>query len=179
MTRVDAAQLFESALRWLQGRYSEYRFFTERDIVWTVQLRLIDEIERAGLPYRIFSDHTISGRTRADLAILDGESVEVAAEFKYEPSHERRSDRGGDIWASKLNPSVVFWTGEGSVERDVQRLSQYVDGGSAKAAFSVFIDEGGRFRHRDPHGGSEWIDWGHGVWALWSKTGPPAGVPGP
>lgn len=167
---MEAAELFESTLRWLQGRYTNYRFFTERDIVWIVQLRILEEIARTALPYRVFNDHTIFGRTRTDLAILAGDTVEVAIEFKYEPSHERRADRGGDIWPSKLDPSVVFWTGEGSVERDILRVRDYVDQRNVKVAFSVFIDEGGRFRHRDPYLGSEWVDWGQGVWVLWSKT---------
>ena len=145
--------------------------FAERDIVWTLQLRISQEIERAGLPYRVFNDQTVFGRTRADLAILEGESIEVAAEFKYEPSHTRRADRGGDILLSKLDPSVVFWTGVGSMKKDVQRVREYVERWNVKKAFSVFIDEGGHFRHRDPHPGSEWIDWGQGAWMLWSQSG--------
>ncbi len=168
---MEATELFEEALRWLQREYKEYKFFAERDIVWTVQLRILQEIERAGLSYRVFNDHTMWRGVRADLAILDGDSVEVAAEFKYEPSHDRRADRGGDIWPSKLDPSVVFWRGkDGSVEKDVQRVRDYVEQGKATAAYSVFIDEGGRFNWRDPHPGTEWIDWGHGIWVLWSQT---------
>ena len=167
---MKAADLFESALQWMQERYTDFRFFAERDIVWTLQLRISLEIEGGGLPYRVFNDHTIFRGTRTDLAILDGDSAEVAVELKYEPSHARRADRGGDIWPSKLDPSVVFWTGEGSVEKDVQRIREYVDRGSVREAFSVFIDEGCHFRWRDPHPGSEWIDWGQGVWVLRSHS---------
>ena len=165
---MEAVELFEATLRWLQSRYSDFRFFTERDIVWTVQLRLLAEIAELGLPYRAFNDHTIRRGIRADLVILDGDSLEVAAEFKYEPSHDRAVDLGGDIWSSKF--PVVFWTGEGSVEKDVQRVQDYVQHGNAKAAYSVFIDEGGAFRHRDPHPGGRWSDWGQDVWVLSSQS---------
>ena len=168
---MEPTELFENALQWLQARYTEYRFFTERDIVWTMQLRISEEIARLELPYRVFNEHTISGGARADLAILSGPQVVVAAEFKYEPSHNRRADYGGDIWPSKLDPSVVFWAGEGSVEKDVWRVRDYVERRNVKVAFSVFVDEGGRFRHRDPHPGSEWIDWGNGVSVLRSRAG--------
>ena len=165
---MKAAELFEATLRWLQSHYSGFRFFSQRDIVWTVQLRLLAEIEESGLPYRVFNDHTIRRGIRADLVILDGDSLEVSAEFKYEPSHDRDVDLGGDIWSSKF--PVVFWTGEGSVEKDVRRVRDYVQRGNAKAAYSVFIDEGGSFRHRNPHPGSKWSDWGQGVWVLSSRS---------
>ena len=122
---MNAADLFENTLGWLQSRYTDLRFFTERDIVWTVQLRISQEIERAGLPFRVFKDHTIFTKTRADLATLDGGSVEVAAEFKYEPSHARSAGHGGDIWPTKFD--VVSWT---EVEKDVQRVWRYVEGGT-------------------------------------------------
>ena len=167
MMSTGTIEIFEGAIRWLQHRYTDFRFFAERDIVWTVQERIAREIASSDSPYRVFNDHTIWGGTRADLVILDGDSIEVAAEFKYEPSHARRADRGGDIWPSKLDPSVVCW---GSVERDVQRVREYVEQGNVNAAFSIFVDEGGHFRYRDPHPGSEWIDWGRNVSILWSKV---------
>ncbi len=167
---MEATELFENAITWLQGCYADFRFFTERDIVWTVQLHIYREIENQGLPYRVFNDHTILPRIRADLAILKGDSIEVAAEFKYEPDHNRRADRGGDIWPSKLDPSVVSWNGDGSVEKDNQRVNDFVDQGKTRVAYSVFIDEGGHFRDRVPHPRGEWADWGCGVSVLWSRT---------
>lgn len=172
---MEATELFEDALRWLKRNYTNYRFFTERDVVWTLQLRILQVIEEHGLPYRVFNEHSlrVRGRTRADLAILgkDSDSVEVAAEFKYEPSHSRRADRGGDILPSKLVPSVVFWSGEGSVEKDVMRVHEYTEQLNVKRAFSIFIDEGGWFRHRNPHPGSEWTCWGKSVWVLRAQSG--------
>ena len=168
---MQTVEIFKSALRWLQDNYTDYRFYTERDLVWTIQGHIAEEIRQAGLPYRVFNDHTVFKGTRADLAILDeGGFIELAAEFKYEPSHARRADRGGDIWPSKLDPSVVFWSGDGSVEKDVQRIREYVERGLAKEAFSVFVDEGGHFRHRNPHPGSQWVDWDQGVCVLWSQV---------
>ena len=174
---MDAATLFENTMDWLRDAYGEHRFFVERDIVWTAQLRLLQEVEQANLTYRVLNDYTLFRGTRADLAILNGGAVEVAAEFKYEPSHAR----SGEFGPGKF--PVVAWTGEGSVAKDVQRVHDYAAQGNAKTAYAVFIDEGGEFRHRDPHPGSEWRDWGNGVWALWTKAGgdaaykaPPAGA---
>ncbi len=160
---MDAATLFENTMDWLRDAYGEHRFFVERDIVWTAQLCLLQEVEQANLPYRVLNDYTLFRGTRADLAILNGGAVEVAAEFKYEPSHAR----SGEFGPGKF--PVVAWTGEGSVAKDVQRVHDYAAQGNAKTAYAVFIDEGGEFRHRDPHPGSEWRDWGNGVSALWTK----------
>ena len=157
---------------WLREHYGEYRFFTERDIEWTLQRHLMQAIREANLPYRVFHNHTVAKGTQADLAILNADfEIEVAVELKYEPSHARSTGRGGDIWYTKLEPSVVFWAGEGSVAKDVQRVQQYAEEKRANAAYSVFIDEGGAFSHRDPHPGSEWRDWGDGRWVLWSQVG--------
>ena len=157
---------------WLQEHYGEYRFFAERDVVWTVQTQIRVTIEDAHLPYRVFNDYALSKGERPipDLVILSSDdSVEVIAEFKYEPSHSRSIKHGGDIRSTKF--PVVPWTGkDGSAAKDVQRTREYVEQGKAKAAYSVFIDEGGEFSHRNPHPGSEWRDWGQGRWVLWSQT---------
>jgi hypothetical protein len=39
-------------------------------------------------------------------------------------------------------------------------ISEYVEKGKTEVAYSVFIDEGGAFRHRGPYPGSERMDWG-------------------
>ncbi len=166
---MNSVEVFKSSLRWLQDSYTDYTFFTERDIVWTMQRHISEEISQAGVPYRVFNDQTMSKGNRTDLAILDERDfVEVAVEFKYEPSHTRRADRGGDIWPSKFD--VVFWTGDGSVQKDIDRAQEYVKRRLAKEAFSIFVDEGGHFRHRAPHSDSEWTEWDKGVWVLWSHA---------
>ena len=161
---MDAAQLFETVMQWLREHYADYRFFTERDIVWTVQLRLYAEIERQGLPFRVFNDYTMERNVRADLAILEADAVAVAAEFKYEPDPRRSTSHGGDIWHSKL--PVVIWA---EAEKDIERAKNYVIQRQAKTAYSVVIDEGGKHKWRNPPNGCDWQDWESGRWALWSK----------
>ena len=57
---MSATELFENAMDWLREHYGEYRFFAERDVVWTVQKQILATIEGAQLPYRVFNDLTIS-----------------------------------------------------------------------------------------------------------------------
>jgi len=93
-----------------------------------------------------------------DLAIVDPQGgVALAAEIKYEPDH-RRADRRGEIWPTKVQPSVVFW-GEEGVLKDVHRIQDFVKEGRTPVAYSVFFDEGGHFRRSPPHPGTEWRDW--------------------
>jgi hypothetical protein len=149
---TSSEALFEDALAWLRARYGSYLFFAERDVVWTLQLRLLERVQERGSRLTVFNDYPMLPRVRADLALVSPSgAVEVAAEFKYEPSHQRT-----DIPKTKF--PVVFWDSEG-VAKDVQRARDFVARGKATTAYAVFIDEGGAFRHRDPHDGSEWIDW--------------------
>ena len=160
--------LFEEALEWLHKNYASYRFYAERDLVWTVQTRLNSMIAQMGLPLQVFHGYPIlPGKKQslgADLAIVDSNGkVELTAEFKYEPSHGRT-----DILKTKF--PVVAW-GKGGVGHDVERVQQIVRAGRAGVAYSVFVDEGGCFhRSKRPHPGSEWRDWGNGVWVLWSRV---------
>jgi len=159
--RVDRE--FVSALDWLQESYRTFTFFVERDIVWTLQLKVRGLLQEAGLAVRVFNDYGILPGNRrslsADLAVVDNEgSVVVAAEFKYEPAHSRT-----DIPSSKF--PVVFW-GDDGVGKDVARVREFVEKGAATIAHSFFIDEGGAFRHRLPHQGSRWCPWGGDVWVL-------------
>jgi hypothetical protein len=160
---VDASTLFEDSFSWLLANYATFNFVTERDIVWTLQKRIVETAKEHNLDVRTFSDYPIlSGPRRglsADLAILtpDGSSVEVAVEFKYEPAHSRK-----DIPHNKF--PVCFWGMDG-VAKDVLRIRQFVESGRVRRAYSYFIDEGSYFRHRPPHVGSEWEDRdvGHGM----------------
>jgi hypothetical protein len=159
--------LFENALNWLQENYPKYRFFTERDVVWTVQTYIQNQIDLLKLPYKVFNDYPmLPGSNRhlsTDLVILTSTNViEAAAEFKYEPSHNRI-----DIPKGKF--PVVFWGMEG-VEKDIKRIHEFVDKGKAKVAYSIFIDEGGYFSNRPPHAQSAWKTWGNGVWVLQSQA---------
>lgn len=162
-----AVELFENTLDWLQENYFNYRFFCERDIVWTLQTHLQQKIDQSKLPYQVFNDFPmLPGENRhlsADLVILTpAYGVQVAAEFKYEPFHERN-----DIQKQKL--PVVFWGNDG-VGKDIRRIHEFVEKGKARVAYSIFIDEGGYFRKRPPHGQSIWKEWGKGIWVLESQA---------
>ena len=162
-----AVELFENTLNWLQENYFNFRFFTERDVVWTLQTHLQQQIVESKLNYQVFNDYPmLPGSNRhlsADLVILTPtHGIQVAAEFKYEPSHERF-----DIQKQKL--PVVFWGNEG-VEKDIRRIHEFVEKGKTKAAYSIFIDEGGYFRNRPPHDHSTWKEWQKGVWILQAQV---------
>lgn len=154
----SSTELFLSTMEWLKENYFSFRFFMERDVVWTVQKHIIELVEQKGIPYQVFNDYPIlpgkGRRSRSvDLAIVNqGQIIEVAAEFKYEPSHRRQ-----DICRHKL--PVVFWTEKSGVGKDVERVRDFIAAGKAKIAYSVFIDEGGHYRKRTPYQGSRWVDW--------------------
>lgn len=167
---MESAALFENAMAWLQEHYAEFRFFMERDVVWTVQTQIAEEIEDNNLPYRVFNDFPIAPESRhpkfADLAILNRRGkVEVAIEFKYEPSPSRKSNGGGDILHSKLESPVVSWP---DVEKDIARVYNYVKQDRADIAYAVLIDEGGRHYHNQPPRGSKWLHWGRVRRVLWT-----------
>ena len=167
---MEAAELFENAMAYLKENYGKFRFFKERDVVEKVEILLNRGIESFRLPYRVELEHSILPSTRADLVIFSAfGSAEVAAEFKYEPAPDRSTDRGGDLWYSKLETSVVSWS---DVEKDIERVWKYVDQDRVDVAYSVLVDEGGRLHrsHRQPPQDSEWVSWGHGRWVLWSQA---------
>ena len=147
-----ASELFETSIAWLQDNYSNFRFFQERDLVWTVQTHINEKIEEQELPYQVFNDYPMLSGKRTDLAILNQNGiVEVAVEFKYEPSHSR-----SDILPTKF--PVVSWGNDG-VGEDVERIHNFVDKRAAEVAYSIFIDEGSHFRNRNPYSGSKWLEW--------------------
>lgn len=167
----EAANLFEQAIVWLRENYTRFQFFQERDLVWTVQTHIVKLIQQQGLAYQIFNDYRMTPGSPcspcADLAICGHRgSVEVAAEFKYEPSHQRT-----DILPGKFD--VVGW---GDVKKDVDRIQEFVAQGKARVGYSLLIDEGGHFRHRNPLPQCRWIDWepsgasSSHVSVLWSRV---------
>ncbi len=162
----DAKQLFWEAIDWLRESYFEHRFFAERDIVWTVQKRLIDEISRKDLPYRVFHNYTIELKNEniyADLVLIrPKETVEVAAEFKYEPAHRRSKI---DIPPGKFN--VVRWP---EVEKDVVRIKDCVNEKRVQYACSLLIDEGGHFKKNEPPLGGRWERWSSEIHVLISEA---------
>lgn len=163
---ITVEKLFELTLEWLKSNYGNYDFFVERDLVWVIQRKLHETISKNNLPFEVYNDFPMIKTERrsltTDLAILSKQNeVELAIEFKYEPDHQRGTDRNGNIWPSKLSPSVVFWGKEG-VKKDVEKARKYVGQKRAKVAVTVFVDEGGFFREREPHQNTKWIDWNCG-----------------
>lgn len=159
----NALDAFNKTLKWLKENYFEYTFFLERDVVWTFQNRVQQIILEKNYPLKAFNDYPIlPGKRRsisADIAILnESDQVELAIEFKYEPDHKRGMGQRFNIWPTKLYPSVVFWGKEG-VLKDIERCNEFIEKGVTGMAVSIFIDAGRLFRHRDPHPGTNWIDW--------------------
>lgn len=164
---MDSVELSEAAVSWLKDNYMRFRFFTERDIVWTIQTRIIELIEKQTIGYRVFHNFPVIPGKTTDLAILSQDnSCEIAAEFKYEPAHSRKSV---DIWPTKF--PVVFW--EDGVGKDIERIREFVSKCKAKAGYAILVDEGGYFAWRKPFEGGKWVDWGNGTFVHWAQVTKP------
>lgn len=161
---ITPSEIFEDAIETLRKQYSGHRFKLERNVVEAVRLQIVSVVEDSGLPYQVHKEFEIevspSEKRRADLAIVNGSSVELVAEFKYEPSHKRHQE------FSEGKFPVVDWSGETSVLEDIRRVNSYVPT-YAKTAYLVFIDEGSHFSWREAPSGSEWKQWENGVSILW------------
>ncbi len=161
---MEPVDLFKESLEWLKDHYSKYEFFTERDIVWTIQTHLRDRVKQLKLPYMVLNDWPMEkGKRRslcADLTILQNNQVRLIAEFKYEPDHDERKE---DFSENKLKQSIVFWTSEHSVEADITRIKQFSANKEINnniVGVAVFIDEGGRFYNsQKTFPGSRWEKW--------------------
>lgn len=156
----SASQLFEEAVQWLKDNYKTYRFFTERDIVWTLQLHLLEEINKQHLPLNVSDNQKMQNKTLVDLAILEQNtgSIPLVAELKYEPDHARV-----DISPGKLSPSKVFWDSERNhgVVQDIHRIENLIENGHSEVGYVLFIDEGGHHSWRKAPSGSTWeYSWG-------------------
>jgi len=159
-----ANQTFMKGFDELKKNYARHTFYTERDIEWLLQTSIWSVIKTESLPLEIYNNFPMYKKPRrsitTDLAIISANGkAETAIELKYEPDHRRGQKPNRDIWPTKLGPSVVFWSGEGSVEKDILRAKEYVDRGICRTGISIFIDEGQLFRHRHPFIGSKWVDW--------------------
>jgi hypothetical protein len=135
---LAAASMFEDAIRWLRDTYDDRPYFVERDIVYTVQVRIWAQIRSGRLDWSVFNDYPMLPGPRkslsADLAIRSGaDDVLLAAEFKFEPDHSRP-----DLLAHKF--PVIGWT---DPMKDIARIQEFVSAGKAPVAYAVLIP----FRH--------------------------------
>jgi hypothetical protein len=171
MNKPTPIAIVEDSFQWLKANYDKYQFFTERDIVWTLQQQIKKMIDSNGLPYSIHSDYPLlQGQNNrrhlcVDLAVIFNEKI-IAVEFKYEPNRARIQNFS-DILPSKI--PVVDWgiNMNRGVGHDILRLDNFITNNSnVVSALSVFIDEGGRFAHKTPHPGSSWENWGNGIHVL-------------
>lgn len=145
-------QLVDTSLAWLSEHYWDEPFWVERDLAWTLQRRLSDAAEAAGSDVRIVHNFRTSVG-HVDLAIVRDDQVVTIIECKYEPARHRR-----DFVSGRLDQPVVFWDHDGVLE-DIRRVTKAVAGGEAAMAYALFVDEGGRFRHRESPPTSRWLDW--------------------
>lgn len=149
-----ARDVADEAIQWHREKFHQFRSYTERDVGWTVQTRIRTILDEREPNLSVFNDPPARPGNRrarsADLALAQpsGE-VDLTIEFKYEPDHRRE-----DIPKSKL--PIVEW-GADWVSKDIDRIREMVTSNRVKAAWPLFIDEGGYFCHRAPHAGSEWI----------------------
>jgi hypothetical protein len=147
---AEHEQLFLAALVWLGETYGERIFYVERDVVFTLQRRLREAVDELGDDSRVYNDYPMLPGARrslsADLVLLapDGR-VSVAAEFKYEPCHNRL-----DVLKNKL--PVTVWA---DIVKDTVRCADFVAAGKADVAYAICIDEGGYLGRRDL---SVWAD---------------------
>ncbi len=166
-------ELFCEVFHWLKETYNEHQFFTERDIVWTFQKKLIESIKLNNLPYKVISDYGLvkgSNRSKSvDIAIIDSkmdinklhQKVELAIEFKYEPNKIRA---GEDIPKHKF--PVTSWN---LINKDIDRIKKYKSNNKAVSSILLLIDEGGRYLNRDINMISKWEQNSNGIHFLLIK----------
>lgn len=166
----DPKELFLETLKCFIKSYSNYTFYTERDVVWTIQNMMNDTIKSLNLPFIVINDYGImEGNNRSlsvDLAILNEnvivddkknrnidkwQNVELAIEFKYEPKKDRK---GKNIPKGKF--PVTTWK---LIEKDIERVKKFHKNKEPKCnvAIAILIDEGSRYVSRDKGKESEWI----------------------
>lgn len=149
---AEGSAVVEECLAWLEAHYWDQPFWMERDLVWALQKNLGSRLHNDAHGAQVVHNlRTAVGHV--DLAIVRNGVPLVAVECKYEPARSRP-----DFAASRLEQAVVFWDRAGVLE-DVRRAVRVVAAGDVAVAYAVFLDEGGRFRQREPPPISRWLDW--------------------
>ena len=152
---MESEEIFDKIINEFTETYTPNYFYTERDIVWTIQKRLIEKIKERELQdkYRIFNEYPLlkvvkgekgKGRSKStDLVIKNKKEnrIEIAIEFKYEPDHKRK-----DMPPDKLKQQVVFWK---DVMKDLDKIKYLMEELNLKQGekppkivYFIFIDEG-------------------------------------
>jgi hypothetical protein len=147
-----AAIIFEQTMEWLQNNYGIYH--EERNIVLLIRDHLNKAFSEQNQPYKALDEFRMPNGKRADIVILrlDSSEVEVAVEFKYEPSHTRQSE---------FSPGAFPVTSWGEIVNDVSKVDRYVADGYACVAYAILVDEGRLYHdnHQVPPPQSNWKDW--------------------
>ncbi|MBE0475699.1 MAG: hypothetical protein IBX62_01160 [Coriobacteriia bacterium] len=150
---VHAAEsLFLGALWWLRSTYAQHGFASRRDLVWTLQKRLASVSRRTFRGCRVYTavPEPYGGRP-IDLAVVDeNDEFLVAVCVVYEPDARRRS---GDLRYARL--PRTSWE---EVAAEGKRTRDLVAAGRVPVAYTLLVDEGGRYRDRDLPGSlrEEW-----------------------
>lgn len=126
-------------------KYHTFLFFTERDIVWTIQKLLINHCDLKNI-YSIYNDYGIlpsnninaKRKLSSDLVIVNNETkkVELVIEFKYEPSHKRT-----DIMKNKF-PVINF----NGVLKDIKKIETIKQKFLSNSVISILFDENLSFK---------------------------------
>lgn len=157
----DVIKIFEEAVRWLQINYITFNFFHERDIEWTLQTHLIEEIKKRNIPLNVNFNYRMPNKDLVDIVLqeLETNHIYLAVELKYEPDHKRV-----DIAPGKLIPSKVFWDSERNhgVIQDIKRIDEIIKNRYCDVGYVVFIDEGSHHSLNKAPDGCIWdnIGWG-------------------
>lgn len=133
--------LFVAELHQLARSFTRRTYYTERDIVFTLQTRLTEALRHREPSVQVFNDYKLLPTARADLVVVDESQhfpAVLAVEFKYEPDRRRQ-----DIPAGKF--PVTSWT---EITKDIARAEVFVVEERARVGYAVLIDEDGRYRDR-------------------------------
>ncbi len=160
--RTKAAAQFKEALEWVSRNYERHSFWCERDVVWTVERKLRELVNEGGPRRLVLPEYPMrhAGRRSecADLVIREHDETVLVVEFKYEPDYRRPEFAAYPAQGRRRLP-VVAWK---SVERDIERVQEYVASNRAKAGVAVLIDEGGYWQSRRKE--LPWVYWGGNRW---------------
>ena len=137
--------------------YHVEKFYTERDIVWTIQKALIEKINRNGSRYkgyRVLNDFSIEqgNKIRVDLAIFEkvksrrkriGRNLLQNLNINRIPPERMSSRKISLILILRLFFGMKMVGG--SVKKYIRRVRNYVNMNTRTSGISILIDEGNLF----------------------------------